>query len=120
MSEIEKVMGLLYRPGETVEVRAFSTRGEIPWVGRFPFVQRHQVVGKEDRVFVVSLDPRWKRVEEEARRAWPAASSPKPLEASLGKKVTLAELAAKVANAGSGVATGMVGGEIPSRFGIHP
>jgi hypothetical protein len=52
---------------------------------------------------VVSLNPRWKAVEEAAQRAVKPYLDGKVLDQALGKKITREELIARIANAGSGV-----------------
>lgn len=53
---------------------------------------------------IVSLNPRWKTIEEDAQRAVKPYLSGKVLDQGLGKKITREELIAGIANAGSGIA----------------
>jgi hypothetical protein len=52
---------------------------------------------------VVSLNPRWKTVEDAAQRAVKPYLDGKVLDQALGKKISREELIARIANAGSGV-----------------
>jgi hypothetical protein len=58
--------------------------------------------GKKVIIQVISLSPRWKKVEEEAMRL-AAKVTTSQLAAAVGKKVSVAEIIATGANAGSGV-----------------
>jgi hypothetical protein len=53
---------------------------------------------------VVSLNPRWKNVSEEAMRLAKQYLDGKVLDQALGKKVTRADIVLSIANAGSGIA----------------
>ena len=53
---------------------------------------------------VVSLNPRWKTVEDAAQRVAKPYIDGKALDQALGKKVTREEMIAAIANGGSGVA----------------
>jgi hypothetical protein len=52
---------------------------------------------------IVSLNPRWKVVEEDAQRAAEPFLDGKALDQASGKKVSRADVVAAIANAGSGV-----------------
>ena len=54
---------------------------------------------------VISLNPRWKAVEEAAQRAVKPYLDGKVLDQALGKKISREELIARIANAGSGIAS---------------
>jgi len=54
-------------------------------------------------ILVVSLNPRWKNVSEEANRLMKPYLNGNALDQALGKKVTRAEILLSIANAGSGV-----------------
>jgi hypothetical protein len=58
--------------------------------------------GKKVIVQVVSLNPRWRKVEEEALRL-AKNITPISLEKAVGKKLTVAEITAGAANAGAGI-----------------
>ena len=53
---------------------------------------------------IVSLNPRWKTIEEDALRAVKPYLDGKVLDQGLGKKLSREELVAGIANAGSGIA----------------
>lgn len=53
---------------------------------------------------IVSLNPRWKTIEEDAHRAVKPYRDGKVLDQGLGKKLSREEVIAGIANAGSGVA----------------
>jgi hypothetical protein len=53
---------------------------------------------------IVSLNPRWKAVEEDALRAAKSYLDGKVLDHALGKKLSREEVIAGIANAGSGIA----------------
>jgi len=53
---------------------------------------------------IVSLNPRWKTIEEDAQRAVRPYLDGKVLDQGLGKKLSREELVAGIANAGSGIA----------------
>jgi hypothetical protein len=54
---------------------------------------------------IVSLNPRWKRIEEDAQRLAKPYLDGKALEQACGKKINRADVVAAIANAGSGVSS---------------